>query len=315
MSDVAVNTTPEAPGIPEDFEAYTAWRRAGGELAKKPEESSVAGAEEPAAESSAASGTAKETETETEGDRPKKMGGFQKRINELTRERAELQRRLEELEGSGQKSADASGKSDAKTATAPVRPVAPKAEEFDTWESYETARLEYVERLSDWKLDQQMRARTEAEKKAAEEREQQSRDQQRAATFAERVKAVQARYPDFEQVAYSEAVPMSEAMRDVIVDSEQGPELAYWLGKNPEEAARIAQLPPLAAARELGRVEARLGGGATSPAKQPKATSAPEPIRPVSAAGRATSPEVTDESFAADYEAWKKARMAQLKRR
>jgi hypothetical protein len=47
-------------------------------------------------------------------------------------------------------------------------------------------------------------------------------------------------------------------MAEVIADSEDGPAVAYYLGKNPEAAAAIAQLPPSAAARELGKLEARL---------------------------------------------------------
>ena len=58
--------------------------------------------------------------------------------------------------------------------------------------------------------------------------------------------------------------------------SEKGPELLYALGKNPAESARIAALPPLQAAIELGKLETTL----SQPARKTQ-TSAPEPVAPI----------------------------------
>jgi hypothetical protein len=77
-------------------------------------------------------------------------------------------------------------------------------------------------------------------------------------------------------------------MAETIKASDLGPDLAYWLGSNPKEAERISRLSPLLQAREIGKIEAKLG----SEPVQKKTTSAPEPIRPVSA--RAANPGVTD---------------------
>jgi hypothetical protein len=48
-------------------------------------------------------------------------------------------------------------------------------------------------------------------------------------------------------------------MRDVIVDSPAGPELAYYLANDRAAAERISRLPPHMAALEMGRIEGRLG--------------------------------------------------------
>jgi hypothetical protein len=68
-------------------------------------------------------------------------------------------------------------------------------------------------------------------------------------------------------------------MAETIQYSDIGPDLAYWLGTNPKEADRIARLPPLMQAREIGKIEVKLADN--PPVK--KTTSAPTPISPVTA--------------------------------
>lgn len=109
--------------------------------------------------------------------------------------------------------------------------------------------------------------------------------QHRVAAFQERVQEVKDRLPDFDQV-FNDRVEVSEIAADLIADSEYGPQIAYHLGKNPSEAARIARLPPHLQGREIARIEAsvsipvrkvssappptqRLGGGSSPGAKDP----------------------------------------------
>ena len=106
--------------------------------------------------------------------------------------------------------------------------------------------------------------------------------------YAEREEEARTKYDDFEQVAYNPNLRVTDAMAETIKASDMGPELAYWLGSNPKEADRISRLSPLMQAREIGRIEAKISA---EPPKK-KTTSAPEPIRPVSA--RAGNPGVTD---------------------
>ena len=106
--------------------------------------------------------------------------------------------------------------------------------------------------------------------------------------YAEREEEARAKYDDFEQVAYNPQLRVTDVMAETIKASDLGPDLAYWLGSNPKEADRISRLSPLLQAREIGKIEAKLG--AEPPQK--KTTSAPAPISPVSA--RAVNPSVTD---------------------
>ena len=68
-------------------------------------------------------------------------------------------------------------------------------------------------------------------------------------------------------------------MAQTIQATENGPDVIYYLGSNPKEAERIARLSPLLQAREIGKIEAKLG--ANPPAK--KTSTAPAPIAPVTA--------------------------------
>ena len=97
--------------------------------------------------------------------------------------------------------------------------------------------------------------------------------------YHDREEAARDKYDDFEQVAYNPKLPVTETMAQTIQASEMGPDVIYWLGSNPKEAERIARLSPLLQAREIGKIEARLG--ANPPAK--KTSTAPAPIAPVTA--------------------------------
>ena len=96
------------------------------------------------------------------------------------------------------------------------------------------------------------------------------------------------KYDDFEQVVKNPNLPISDAMAEAIKASEVGPDVAYYLGTNIKEAARIAKLSPLLQAKEIGKIEGKLADNPTIK----KTTSAPAPISPVTA--RSTGAPVYD---------------------
>jgi hypothetical protein len=121
-----------------------------------------------------------------------------------------------------------------------------------------------------------------AERKAQELLAQREAEAERVAmldAYQDREEDARTKYDDFEQVAYNPKLPVTETMAQTIQASEMGPDVIYWLGSNPKEADRIARLSPLLQAREIGKIEARLG--ANPPAK--KTSTAPAPIAPVTA--------------------------------
>ena len=169
--------------------------------------------------------------------------------------------------------------------TAREQQPAPKAQEPankpvpDSYKSTE----EYLEALTDWKAEQKITAKLSERDRAEREARARREAEEASAEYREREEAARDKYDDFEEVAYNPKLSISDVMADTIQASEQGAELAYYLGKNPKEAARIAALKPFLQAKELGRLEAKLADAPAAPAKKP--SSAPEPIKPVAPKG------------------------------
>lgn len=143
----------------------------------------------------------------------------------------------------------------------------PKLEDFETDE-------EYFDKLTDWKLETREKAQQEAN--ARKQDEQSAEVKQRE--FVDRVSKVNqsgnAKYKDYSEVIDSmPAEVMDYELASLIVDTDAPEDIAYHLGKNPKEAARISGLPLHKKALALGRIEARLGDKKTS--------NAPPPITPV----------------------------------
>lgn len=179
-------------------------------------------------------------------------------------------------------------------AEARARAVEPKRDEFRDDEAYVQAQIEHL-----------------AEKRAAEklaERERMQQQERVSEAFTEKAEAAKTRYADFDAVVGNPMLPINEGMAEFIADSDAGPELAYFLGKNPARAAAIAALSPIKAARELTRLEAEL-------AAKPKATpsKAPEPINPVGVRGKASSSSLPSDSD--DIETWMRKEQARLRGR
>jgi len=169
----------------------------------------------------------------------------------------------------------------------------PRRETFADEEAYDKANLEYL-----------------AEKKAAEKlakREQEQEQERRQEAFLEKAEKAAERYPDFQLVVSNPNLAINDAMYEFIAESEQGAEVAYFLGKNPMKAAAIAQMSPVKAARELVKLESEL-------AARPKATPsrAPDPIKPVGARGALSSALPSDED---DIVTWMKKEEARTRKR
>ncbi len=98
-------------------------------------------------------------------------------------------------------------------------------------------------------------------------------------SYRDREEEARDRYEDFEQVAYNPSLPVTDVMAQAIQASDIGPEVIYWLGSNPKEAGRIARLPPVLQAKEIGKIEVNL----TSNPPTKRTSSAPAPLAPVTA--------------------------------
>jgi hypothetical protein len=213
----------------------------------------------------------------------------QPRIDELTRKVRENEREA------------AYWRARAEAAAAPPKeaPKKPTPDQFDDYGAY-------VEALTEFKADEKVNTALEAREKAAAEKKQ---AETRVTTWNERVIEARKSIPDYDTVMAASEVPIAEHVLDELRDSELGPQLAYHLDKNPAVAEKLNTMNPRQAAREIGRLEAKLMSTVSAspdPVEVPKeaeplapkvkTTNAPPPVKPVGQ-GRSTAVDLSKASM------------------
>jgi hypothetical protein len=160
------------------------------------------------------------------------------------------------------------------------------------------------------------RAVTAAERRLQQQAERDTAER-RKATFVQREQEFSKDKPDYLEKTRDPRVPITPAMAEVMGESEDGPALAYYLANNLPIADQIARLPPLAAARELGRIEMKLAAEREKAKDAKKVSDAPPPAPRLEGSGDATpkpSPDSAD-SDKLSNEDWLAARNKQANRK
>lgn len=243
------------------------------------------------------------TEGQEEGqpaEEPKEDGSEE----EISRSKARRERRKAELERLRESEAQAKAELAETTARLERIEKARQGQQPPREADYTDYAL-YQADLAAYRSIQAMDERTKADiSEEAQARQskvatiEQQTQQEVAQNWRDQVDEARTRYTDFEQVAYT--APLSKAMEGLVLSSDQGADVAYYLGKHRSEAASIAKMSDLDAARAIGRIEARL----TTP--QPRLnTEAPEPIKPIK--GKATA---SKDPAKMSFEEYKAAREA-----
>jgi hypothetical protein len=206
-------------------------------------------------EKPAATEAKQESETQTDDDLPRKESGSAR----LKRQLAQANARLIELE----RSRDSSGDINAEVERRLGAP--PKESDFQDYSSYDRQLTAYetAKMLARATVQQEMETRKQSAEIARAEIDEE---------HISRAREAMKRIPDFVDVVSKSNVPINDNLADWIKESEKSADLAYHLAKNPNLAAELNSLPPLQAARQLGRLEASL----TIPQPR-KATGAPAP--------------------------------------
>jgi hypothetical protein len=298
---VTTNDPTPAPAAPVEETKVDQSASASEETLETDENLDASDASEDSEDSTEAEGKESETQESKEDDKPKKKGGFQKRIERLNKQKSEALRELEYWKAEALKSQ--SPKEEQTTAEKKETPGKPKAEEFETHE-------EFVEALADWKYEQR-KALDEIKQKQVQAK---TAFEKSVETFQSKVKEFQKTQKDFDEVLSDvDDIRMSVGVQETLLSSELGPQVMYELAKDRELYEHINALNPLAAARELGRIEARIAQE-SSKAEPRKQTKAPTPLKPVSGnLSGGTKKSIFDESLSqSDYE---KLRREQLRRR
>lgn len=228
--------------------------------------------------------------TNPDEDTTKVLDPVQKRIDELTRKRYDAERRAEQV---------AADRDEWRDRALRVERPAPAEEPATAGKTL--ADFAYDEAKYQAHLFQQAEARAvQAAQRVLQSQQQTATTSQRDAEFGEREATFSKDLPDYFEVTRG-SVPITNEMADVIKSSEMGPALAYHLGKNPQIAAKIARLPPLVGALEMGRILAKL----SDVPKPPQVSGAPPPapkIAPSNAQVEKDPKDWTD----ADFAKWRK---------
>lgn len=239
--------------------------------------------------------------TPEEAKKPAK--GVQKRIDELTRQREDERRAREAAEArelrilAALERATGVAEKPAKTETEPLKP---KSADFGDPDAYDNAVEDWIAAKSAWIADKRVAQRLDEENKKREQEVVLTQQKAVQDAFNKRVETARAKYPDYSEVAESAEVQVSFPMAYAILNSEQGPDIQYYLGKNPAEAERISSYkapdgnPDVARQLvELGIITARL---TQAPEKPKPVSAAPKPISPISKSSE-TAPSPEEESM------------------
>jgi hypothetical protein len=269
------------------------------------------------------SATPEEPADPAASDKPEgkpKSQGVQKRIDELVRqreeERAEKLRLLAIIEGQSKPKPEV--KPEAEEDPAPQRPD--RAAYTDP-AAYESALADYADAKAAWSAKTAVReALAEEGRKRQEEAARQAQTAAQEAYNA-RVSKTAEKYADYKAVAESPDVQVSMPMAQAILQSEHGPDIQYYLGKNPAEAKRISSLHPLQQLVELGTIVAKLTATTSetpapaAPATKPAPVSAaPKPIKPLESKSEPAAKDPSQMSME-EYAAYAKKRDADAAKR
>jgi hypothetical protein len=149
---------------------------------------------------------------------------------------------------------------------APEEPKPPIRTDFEDVDDYIAAK-------TDWEINKRL-PQKQAE---IEARNVQTSFRQKEAEFKKTV-------DDYEDtIAMAGNMPISNIAAQAILSSDMGPALRYYLAQNPDEVEKVNSMSPAAAARHIGRIEAKLELEAKEKTKSTvkKPSNAPDPLKPV----------------------------------
>ena len=218
-------------------------------------------AEETESEESEAVAEDGEEETqEEEQPKPKKLSGYKLKAK-LAKEEAEYWKA---------KALGSAPKEDVPTKD--VELVKPDPTKFES-------QADYIEALTDYKVAM---IKKDLESDKAKEGQEQTQKQV-LSTYDARTKEFAKAQPDYHEKIeeFDDENPnfqWTPAMSKLIVESEVGPAVVYEMAKNHDLAHKLNSLSPLEAAKEFGKLEAKL----SKPKQQIKKSAAPPPVKPIS---------------------------------
>jgi DNA repair exonuclease SbcCD ATPase subunit len=220
----------------------------------------------------------------------RKQRAIDKATRELKEKNQQLEERLAALEGKKPVAAGA------------LKIEAPKREDFKSDQEFDDAMFDYRYKVR--------RAKEETEN---QQKAQQDRLKENFENYQTSVAAFKEEHDDWDEVV-DQKIPIHESVYLTIMELENGPQVTYYLGKHPDFARRIAELSPLSAVVEVGKLADKLANGQKPQDKDEKRTATrippkaiPEPVKPVSTSASASTLTSREAAKNRDYKAFKAA--------
>lgn len=237
-------------------------------------------------------------ESEAPDAKPKEGNAFQKRIDQLTWQKHDTERRLNAEIMARQQIEAKARELEAAQQELYRRATTPRLDQYGDVDQYQRA----VEAHSQQYVEQQRRQVAEAMQNQQQVMAQQHFNQRVNAYVAEG----STKFADFAEVVNDPSLPNLAAVNPAVLEAIlEDPAIAYYLGKNKVDAHRVANLPPAKAIMEVGRIAAKLT------ASPQRSSSAPPPPSQVGGNQRASNAPSDRDSM----EDWLAKRNAQVARR
>lgn len=273
--------------------------------------------------------------SEAGGRLAKRKQKFQDEIDELTRSKYNVRRDVEAEEA---RLADLRRQREALEQSAPERKPAPRAAapadtaaddalpepkldavddagtaKYATYEDYLSDHAKWTKAQAEAAARQVIAQEREADRARIERESSNRAVHGRLADYNTRLEEFKKTHADFDAAFADAKAEVQETLVAIgpdalkivdgytVFDADDGPGLAYYLLKHPEELKAVALKAPPQQLIHLARLEERIrqGGASTKPARPPAApeTKAPEPIQPVGSGPTATTVPSDGESY------------------
>jgi hypothetical protein len=179
----------------------------------------------------------------TPAEKPPKPDRVQKRIDELTREKYQLRRELDEVKKQIE-------------LKEPDLPPKPDPKDY-TFEPKNPESLKEAQRKFDFDTGK-WQAKVDGIKENLEQRDAKRIELERS-EYQSRIKTEKVKYPDFESAVNSIShIPMTPELHDALHIEDDATDLLYFLGKHPAIAEDVLSLPSHRQSRKLAEISIKL---------------------------------------------------------
>jgi hypothetical protein len=226
---------------------------------KDPVEKETDNPEEKSTEEEATAKESKEDEQE-EPTEPKKPNRIQRRINGFKRHISERDAKIKALEEEKAALLRKYGQIDESGL-----PVEPDPRRYRSERAYRDAHIRWQNEVKQTKADKETQAQIEFENTAK--------------AFQKKLATDKLKWADYDKVVTDELldIPMRPSVTKAIANMDNGPDVIYALGKNPEVLLEISNMPEWRALAYIGKISAQMERFVAKNRNKNKITKANEP--------------------------------------